>query len=121
VIEITPVVADRTTGAVAVVATVPEVFGQRIAGVPVTACALTVTVPLVWPVIISDPSAAAEFVRVSDPAVVPAIPKVGVAVQLEAEDEVVFGTCPAAADVALVPPPAMGMVGRSPVAMAEAV
>src|SRR5208337_278019 len=68
---------------------------------------------------IKEPSAAAELVRVNEPAVVAAMPRVGVAVQLEAVVDVVFGICPAAGvAVEFVPPPAIGIVGRSPVAMA---
>ncbi|WP_161491843.1 hypothetical protein [Bradyrhizobium centrolobii] len=44
-----PVVAFRTIGEVAFVATVPDVFGHRIVGVPATGCALTVACPLVAP------------------------------------------------------------------------
>ena len=65
----------------------------------------SVKVPLLALPIVMEPS-------------VPDAPKVGVAVQDEAVPLVAFGMVPAAALVALVPPPPMGMVGRSPVAMA---
>jgi hypothetical protein len=47
---------------------------------------------------------AVEDARVSVPLLVPAIPRVGVAVQPAAVVLVLLGTCPAAAEVAFVPP-----------------
>src|ERR1700722_2954031 len=57
--------------------------------------------------------------RLRTPFVVPLMPKLGDAVHADADDEDVFGTCPAAADVALVPPPEICMVGRSLVVRAS--
>ena len=67
---------------------------------------------------ISEPSAAAELAIVNDPAVVPAMPNVGVAVHEDAVVLVVLATCPAAALVAFVPPLAIVTVGRSAAARA---
>ena len=53
----------------------------------------------------------------SDPSV-PDAPRVGVAVHEDADPLVAFGIVPAAALVAFVPPPAIGIVGKSPVAIA---
>ena len=61
-------------------------------------------------------------VRVPFAPLPPETPSVGVTVQLEAVVLDVFGIIPALlAEVAFVPPPAIGIVGRSPVAIAEKV
>jgi hypothetical protein len=66
-----------------------------------------------------EPAPAAELAMVREPAVVPAAPNVGVAVQDAAVVLVAFGIVPAAADVAFTPPCAMATVGRSVEAIAR--
>jgi hypothetical protein len=73
-----------------------------------------VTVPLVCPVITIEPSPEAELAIVKLPAVVPATPRVGVAVQDDAVVLVALEIVPAAALVAFVPPNAIVIVGRLP-------
>ena len=61
----------------------------------------------------SAPSVGASVALVASivrrPAVVPLAPRVGVAVQVDADDDVALGTVPAAALVASVPPEAIGV------------
>jgi hypothetical protein len=65
---ISPVVELSVTGEVAVTPNVPEAFGKVSVGVPAVACGVSVTVPLVAPVIFNWPVVlvATPMVRAGD-------------------------------------------------------